>query len=301
MPCINPIQIHSPRRLENDKKYIYVPCGKCAWCRKEKRDEWFLRFKVEQRDNKFTKFITLTYSNDNLPFYLDEESGEYGYRANKEDIQKFIKRMRKAGYKFKYFIVSEYAPETQRPHYHGLLFTDDNITDDVVRQHWHDGITDTQDADDGSLKYVTKYILKGNDRDGNIKLQSTRPAIGIGYVKHVNAMQTFQDRGDGIKTFRFPLNGKLHKMPRYYQKKFKEFLDDDEFTMNRTAMLVRMEKQNKFEHLEKNYFKNDDKTDYSPEEKFEKFMTSVHYKYHKDNELQYSINNKKFSHYASNK
>lgn len=297
MACINPINIRSPLGSEDLRRSIYVPCGKCAWCLKQKRDEWYIRFKMEQQDNEFTKFITLTYSDDNLPFYLDEETGEYGYRANKKDIQKFIKRMRKAGYKFKYFLVSEYAPKTRRPHYHALFFTNDNITDEDVRKSWQKGVTDTQEADDGALKYVTKYILKGSDRDGNFKLQSTRPAIGSGYIKKAIAEQCYRETEDGTKTFTFPINGNLHKMPRYFVKKFAQFFDEDEFKFNKIKIIKNMEQRGKHYYLEKIYNKHDDNTK-TELENTQHFLSSIRNKYNRDVKTQVEINNKEFIDYV---
>lgn len=295
MACISPIQIQSPL---NNGKYIYVPCGRCSWCRRSKQDEWFLRFKLESSLNDFTKFITLTYSDDNLPFYLDEDTGEYGYRANKRDVQLFIKRLRKKGFQFKYFLVSEYAPVTRRPHYHALFFTNDNITDDDVRSSWCKGVTDTQEANDGCLKYVTKYILKGNDRDGNFKLQSTRPAIGSGYIKKAFAEQCYRENEDGCKSFVMPLNGKFHKMPRYFQKKFGQFFDELDFEMNKVKILNNMEQRGKYYYLEKIYNKNEDNTK-SELENTQHFLSSIRYKYNEDTKKQFDINNKTFDKYGS--
>lgn len=298
MSCINPIRIRSPYRRDDDNKFIYVGCGRCAWCRKEKRDEWFIRFKLESHDNEFTKFITLTYDDEHLPFFLDEETGECGYYGNKEDCQKFFKRLRKRGFKFKYFLVSELGGDTERLHYHALLWTDDNISNDDIREAWQKGsVTDCQDANDAQMKYVVKYILKGQDRVGQIKLQSTRPAIGSGYIKKQNALNSYYyNEENKTWSFLFPLNGMPHKMPRYFQKKFAQFFDEDDFISNKMAVIRNMEQNGKFHHLEKVYGKVKDEG-LSPLEDQEKFLTSLRVKYNRDNNSQYEINNKKFNKY----
>lgn len=297
MSCINPVRIRSPYRRDDDHKYIYVGCGKCAWCRKEKRDEWFIRFKVESQYNKFVKFITLTYNDDNLPFFLDEETGECGYYASKDDCQKFIKRLRKRGFKFKYFLVSELGTDSGRLHYHALLFTDDNISNDDISKVWNKGITDCQNANDAQLKYVCKYILKGQDRTGQIKLQSTKPAIGSAYIKKINAINTYHyDEETKTSSFLFPLNGEFHKMPRYFQKKFSQFFDKDSFMANKLAIIRQMENQGKFHYLEKIFDTIKDK-DLSPLDDLEHFLTTIRLKYNKDNSEQYKINSKKFNKY----
>lgn len=291
MACRSPVNIQSPL---NNGKYIYVPCGRCAWCRRDKRNEWKLRFQVEQRDNLFTQFVTLTYSDDNLPVHIDDETGEFNYVASKEDVQKFVKRLRKAGYKFKYFIVSELAPKSKRPHYHGLFFSNDYISSEEYTEKWKKGITDVQPAGEGSLAYVTKYILKGNDRENNFMLCSKKPAIGAGYVKYSNAKHTYRKGEDGIYQFSMPVvGGQLMPMPRYYKKKFKQFFDELEFDMNKVKLITEMEKRDKYYYLEKKF--NDKKImkdENEKSDKYVKFLEHIQVNYNRDVNKQIEINKK---------
>lgn len=58
-------------------------------------------------------FCTLTYSEENIPDDLS---------VSPREISLFVKRLRKAGYHFRYFAVGEYGDNTFRPHYHIALF-----------------------------------------------------------------------------------------------------------------------------------------------------------------------------------
>lgn len=60
-------------------------------------------------------FVTLTYSDNNLP-----DNGS----LVKADLQKFVKRLRKniGDRRIKYFAAGEYGDSTNRPHYHAILF-----------------------------------------------------------------------------------------------------------------------------------------------------------------------------------
>ena len=285
MSCVSPVNIRSP--LHPDK-FIYVPCGRCAWCRRDKRNEWCLRFEIEQKDNLFTDFITLTYDDENIPYYIDDIDGVFEMRASKEDVQKFVKRLRKKGYKFKYFIVSELGPKNKRPHYHGVFFSDKKITGEDIQSTWNKGFTSSYPATSGAMRYVTKYILKGSDRDNNFMLCSKRPAIGASYVKESNALHTYRKTDDGIYQFSMPVvGGQTMPMPRYYKKKFKQFFDELDYDMNQVKLLSQMEERPKQYYLEKKYMKggvtNDDQLE---------FNQIIKDNYLRDYKKQVEINNK---------
>lgn len=112
---------NSPIIIENHKEYEYipVPCGKCAECRKRKVDEWVFRMSEEDKVASSSHFVTLTYNTQCVPITPN------GYMTlDKEDLQKFFKRLRKnTGYeKIKYYAVGEYGEKNQRPHYHAIVF-----------------------------------------------------------------------------------------------------------------------------------------------------------------------------------
>ena len=57
--------------------------------------------------------LNLTYDDAHLP--------EHG-QLYKDDLQRFFKRLRKAGFKFKYVASGEYGDISRRPHFHIALF-----------------------------------------------------------------------------------------------------------------------------------------------------------------------------------
>lgn len=251
-----------------------------------------MRFEVEQKENLYTDFITLTYDEEHIPYHLDDIDGVYEMRASKTDVQKFIKRLRKAGHKFKYFIVSELGPKNGRPHYHGIFFSDKKISEEDIQSKWDKGFTSSYPATPGAMRYVTKYILKGNDRDNNFMLCSKRPAIGAGYVKESNARHTYRKTEDGVYAFSMPVvGGQLMPMPRYYKKKFKQFFDELEYDMNQIKTIELMEERNKFHYLEKKYKKKGGLKDEGKLEDFQDFQRVIKGNYLKDYNTQFKINN----------
>ena len=91
-----------------------LPCGKCAECLLEKARDWAVRCTHEAKMHQKDCFITLTYSDQNLP-----PDGKLNYTH----FQLFSKRLRKyAGKDIGFFMCGEYGESTQRPHYHACIF-----------------------------------------------------------------------------------------------------------------------------------------------------------------------------------
>lgn len=130
--------------------YIKVPCGKCFECIKQRVNQLVSRMQLElNKHSNFGFFITLTYSDENLPLIRSPNSDVLLPSVNKKDIQDFLKRLRinlvRAGYdvsNFKYFYISEYGfsnTNNKRPHYHLSVFFDlmaVNEFYDVVAKSW---------------------------------------------------------------------------------------------------------------------------------------------------------------------
>lgn len=134
MTCTNPIQLKNP----NNGKILQVPCGKCMLCRVRRTSEWTNRLIMESYYWKDTSFYTFTYNEENLPIILNEKiltkeekqghANRYFYRIGgyatlyKEDMQKFLKRLRKKISPIKYYYCGEYGDDNGRPHYHAIIF-----------------------------------------------------------------------------------------------------------------------------------------------------------------------------------
>ena len=74
-----------------------------------------MRIMNEVRMHDVSCFVTLTYNDENLP---------KDNTLVKEDLQKFWKDLRYRIFpeKIRYFASGEYGDETQRPHYHAVIF-----------------------------------------------------------------------------------------------------------------------------------------------------------------------------------
>lgn len=108
MTCTNPFE------LEVDGDMKIVPCGHCRACRIRRSAEWTVRLWHESLCHEDSVFVTLTYDDEHMP----EDC-----MLKKDDLQKYVKRLRTASdKKIKYYAVGEYGDKTGRPHYHGIFF-----------------------------------------------------------------------------------------------------------------------------------------------------------------------------------
>lgn len=153
------------------------PCGRCEPCLINRKRLWTARLMLEAATSPASFFVTLTYSEENLP----------GDRSvQKEDVQLYLKRLRFsiAPRKARYFFVGEYGTKGYRPHYHAMLFGD--MTEDEIRSSWDKGHVDVRGCGIESAAYVVSYVTKGMakhdiDRMGlkpEFALMSRKPGLG---------------------------------------------------------------------------------------------------------------------------
>lgn len=236
--CPFPIRIKNPKvSYRNPKPYLDVPCGKCSVCEYNRKMEWIVRLIHESRDNHFTFFCTLTYSDEYLP--LCPECG-LPYLA-KGDIMDFVNNAKKMwsflGFNFRYFVVGEYGENYARPHFHLLCFlteldcdsvSNSSLTHDffikVTQSIWKYGFIHSGCASDGAAAYCAKYCLKniavtdGRCPHVNGYLSCSRkPIIGHSFLaRHGDYLLSHPD------VLSLGINQYKYRIPRAYIKKLIE-------------------------------------------------------------------------------
>lgn len=240
MPCYHPIPAWESRQLASTRRFgitfrkaeaytdrpVDLPCGKCIGCRIRRANEWGTRVMNELKDAGLSSFVTLTYDDQHLP---------PGASLNKDDLQRFWKRLRKAGHTIRYFACGEYGETTNRPHYHAVVLGywpshrvqlpgNRNIPlyrSPELEKLWPLGHSSFSPVTRENATYVAKYTLgkydeKGQPRDFGERLppyltMSTHPGIGHNYARD-NARALAHH--DGIRL----RGGSLAALPRYYDK-----------------------------------------------------------------------------------
>lgn len=244
MTCYHPVpgfrlDDGSVRMVERGSVHsqFQLACGQCIGCRLDKARDWSLRCMHEASLHDESCFVTLTYSDENVP-----EHGSLRYR----DVQLFLKRLRKSRGRFRYYVAGEYGDTLGRPHYHALLFgyrpTDlvywqkggDGqrlYTSEQLEAVWRLGFVVIGDVTEKSAGYCARYVMKkrtGKDAgryyqrvdaatgecfplEPEFNHMSLKPGLGAGWFEKFS-----QDCvvGDAIVA----PGGRSSRVPRYYDK-----------------------------------------------------------------------------------
>lgn len=150
---------------------IKISCGECEECVLNHANSWATRIIMESRLHKENCFITLTYSNENLPL-----NGNH-MTLRKKDFQDFIKRLRfhLGNKKILYFGCGEYGPRTHRPHGHFIIMgwkpddlkiqgisktEQDMFTSKTLEKIWGKGFVTIEPVNYRTACYTARYCQK---------------------------------------------------------------------------------------------------------------------------------------------
>ena len=237
--CLSPFQLTNQYTDSTGKnRTINVPCGKCVSCLKRRAGHWSFRLAQEAQVSSSASFLTLTYATAPI--------SENGFPTLvKDDFQKFMKKLRKKCplYKLKYYACGEYGTQTNRPHYHAIIF---NLPHRIIHKPqlitdtWGHGHTMITHSNDLTINYVSGYVLKDNikqinrhdDRLREFSLMSK--GMGLSYLtpQMINYYKTRELTAIQRE------NGHFISMPRYYKQKI---FDKLELKKIYTDMLNHME------------------------------------------------------------
>lgn len=217
-------------------------CGQCLPCRINKRREWSSRLLLEAQLHECSTFVTLTYSDENLP-----KDGS----LQKRDYQLFLKRLRERikPRRISYYLVGEYGGVTGRPHYHCVLFGFGGTRTGTLSEKsycpsdsekdlldaWSLGHVHVAAVTAASLNYACKHIATGQlkagrehfDRMPEFHRMSLRPAIGLRAVAEFAEWLTSKEGclyvgefgGDAPTGFRY--EGAILPFGRYLRKRIR--------------------------------------------------------------------------------
>jgi len=213
-------------------------CGQCIHCRINRQRELVARIALEMRAHPDASFVTLTYSDENLP---KDES------LDPKSLSNFLKRLRKCVGSFRFYACGEYGEKFGRPHYHLLLTAPYYLLEPVMEATWQKGNCQVGPLLDGGMYYASRYVLKKltketktreNGRYPEFNRRSLRPGLGKPYIPHLAAIQTSRSgsaalarTGDVFDAIRF--RGKVFPLDRYMRQKLREEIGLEEW--NRDA------------------------------------------------------------------
>jgi len=161
---------------------------------------------LERNCHSDSCFVTLTYSDDNLP------GGNNYASLERKHFTDWLKRFRKSvePTRIRYFGVGEYGDVSFRPHYHAAIFGYPQCqhgmsryskgrqtccpTCDLVRDTWGLGIVHVGTLEVESAQYIAGYVTKKmthrtddrlEGRDPEFAAMSLRPGIGAQFVPEI--------------------------------------------------------------------------------------------------------------------
>lgn len=202
MECLRPKYIA--------KHEIVVPCGRCGFCAATRRSDWAIRLSFEKKLYLESKFVTLTYADAHLKWYKGQP------QLHREHVQLFLKRVRKEGYKLRYYGVGEYGSKTFRPHYHLILFGD--VPEEVVRRQWYYGQVHIGTVTEQSVMYCLSYMINKNDWRMSKGRVPTFNMMSKGIGKNYLSKAMIAWHKSGRKNHCI-VNGAKRHLPRYYKLK----------------------------------------------------------------------------------
>jgi hypothetical protein len=248
--CLTPLILKNKYTDET----VQCPCSKCPECRSRRASAWSFRLRQEDKISQSSLFITLTYDTMFVPI-TQKKRMTLDRSDSKGHLPKFFKRLRKAhghndGQPLKYYAVGEYGGQSQRPHYHIILFnaniklmvsnTDrlkleatnyDGQTEIIIKQ-WSNGLRKNYSplghgtvgkCTPASVGYTLKYIskpktipmYKGDDRKPEHSTMSK--LLGINYL--TKSMTAWHKADILNRMYCVVEDGKKMSMPRYYKDK----------------------------------------------------------------------------------
>lgn len=200
--------------LENEPPWF--PCFRCSVCTDTRRRRWVGRCLAEQTTAVKATFVTATYGDDRYC----ARTGIEGRHPHADELvvsdgQKWLKRIRSAGYPCSYLWVFERGTLKGRVHLHACLFWHGKVpkfregAGEAGRnwedQFWHDGLVHYEDLNEANIAYVCDYILPepGDGIEDRSFRKSTKPPLGYRYFE--NRARTFVEQGlapqDSVYTF----------------------------------------------------------------------------------------------------
>lgn len=169
----------TPGRIRLKDREVDVACRNCEECRRARLRSWTGRILAEMQTAADTWFVTLTYGGG--------YDAEVAYRLDYRDVQLFLKRLRKDGFRFRFVAVGEYGGKRNRAHWHLMIFWEDRVPTVPMNerfnwQWWSWGLAQCERPRSGqaSAAYIMQYLDK-DAIDARMKF-STRPALGTQYL-----------------------------------------------------------------------------------------------------------------------
>lgn len=229
--------------------FMELPCGSCVGCKMDKARAWSIRCMHEAQLYDSNLFVTLTYDDEHLPRSLSLEYPHF--QAFMRRLRKKVKGVSRApsgSFPVRFFVAGEYGEQLRRPHWHAILFNvrfEDQVRlvngtsrSAQVERIWGHGNVVLGEVTAASAAYVAGYTLtkrygqSAQDHYEDVVDVSTgevtcrRPEFcQMSRDPGIGAWWYSRFRGDLFPKDHAVVEGKEHKVPGYYWRKFQQEAD----------------------------------------------------------------------------
>lgn len=208
-------------------------------CRINTKRKKVARLLLESKSHQDNAFITLTYSDEEVPLGRTEDGIPVQILVPAH-LKAFLVRLRTyRNHPYRYYAVGEYGSKTKRPHYHAILFglsTVELAYKDFLRKTWGLGHVLAGECNVQTMAYVAHYCTKKMTQEDDERLEgrppefarmSRMPGLGAHAIDYLMDFYTTRggalylaEHGDVGRTFRY--NGRVYPMDDYIVNKLRE-------------------------------------------------------------------------------
>jgi len=238
----------------------YSVCGVCTACRVNYASSWAVRGSHERQLHDYACSITLTYSNDHVPWsgLQKKHLQDFFKRFRQQLVRDSKKGVKRASYNFRYMACGEYGDlqgrrDSGHPHYHAVLFGFDFLDkykwrkgklghqlyrSPFLEELWPFGNCEIGGAEDEMINYVSSYILKKVNGDlakthyaasitcaeqGNVFNFLRSPEFFLSSRRPAIALKFLEQYWDDMfSRDELVLAGKVRPIPAYYLNKLRD-------------------------------------------------------------------------------
>lgn len=209
--------------IDERKKYVAVGCGKCIECKQQKAQQWRVRLCEEMKVQKYSKFITLTFTNESLDTLTKEFNTTECNGIATAAVRRFLERYRKKYKKtLRHWLITELGHEnTERIHLHGIIFPEHDINVQELTTLWKYGRTDIGEyCNERTINYIVKYVTKLDiDHKNYEPCILCSAGIGKAFIETITAKNTYRYiKGKSAEYYTLK-DGHKVALPIYYRNK----------------------------------------------------------------------------------
>ncbi|MBX2833768.1 MAG: hypothetical protein KTR28_02230 [Micavibrio sp.] len=248
---------------------IPCPCNKCIPCLINRKRLWKHRILLESYCHENSAFITLTYSDDHLPF-VNPKTNQKTNQATlaPSHLRNFLKRIRRASHdqRLRFYGVGEYGDQSWRPHYHLALFGYEPCWHgqtrkdkhsrgrpccppcDLIFEKWGFGGIDNAKIEPQSAGYIASYVTKKLTKETDDRLhgrypefsrKSNRPGLGALAIDKLadtifsrHGIHALNEHGDVPVSLRH--GSQSFPLGRYLRSKLRDAIGVDDATTEKS-------------------------------------------------------------------